>query len=320
MSEESTDETPAPESAAPENVAPENAPSGWQLFALAAVYWPTILVGFLASSYVLVSASTWGLLWIVLLGGTLWKGTMWGWRTLAVERFRTGVLVGLLSWFYGPVYAALALSAAVGVMGAPDDTPLLEKAKTFLELVAESADEQAPSVASAGPESQGSDFNACIDALHQHSDTRSMRAEAIAVLKKDLAPELAEDTVHDVMIDVCLRYEAGRVRELRHYFFKSLDNARKDVHKKNSRWRYCEFDERDLPPDRQPTFDEEAHLQLVQAAMCRIDSRQAHVLRRHADGKSYRTIASELSTSETNARQLHRRGKIAVRNEVKNLM
>jgi RNA polymerase sigma factor (sigma-70 family) len=241
------------------------------------------------------------------------------WRFLKRGPFRSGTIVGFCAGFFLMLAMLMALLESGELVATFEDPGCWGPFEAATAEVVPDESHLTFGIASVSSSaSQKSAFELCIDELHRQSETQAMRTEAIQVLSRTVSPDLAEDAVHDVMIKVCLKFEDGEVRELRPYFFKSIKYAREDLKKKRSRWRYCEYEEHVHQPWRPAPrqLTDEQHLQLVQAAMCRIDERQATVLRRHADGQSYQDIARALELSYDNVRQLHSRGIRSVRDEL----
>ncbi|AWV88705.1 hypothetical protein [Bradymonas sediminis] len=158
-------------------------------------------------------------------------------------------------------------------------------------------------------------FTSCVEELHQSQNARSMRNEAVDILKVSLGSELAEEAVQDVIIAVCIEASKGEMRELRSYFFRSIRNARSDLRKHMSRWDYCQMEEKYLPPST-PNFEARDTLRFVQKDMCRLDSRQAYIIRERVNGVRFSTIAKELNITGANARQIHKRSVDGLRERV----
>ncbi len=261
----------------------------------------------------------WGialLIGCVVLGRGLWSFFSRG-------RFRAGMAVVFFFLFNVGVAAVFGLAILVAVL---EDDALVEQFKTEVRwaLLEHGASAQDESHLNFGVQSAGgridnlSGFETCMDELDRRDDT--MRGEAIKLLGYTVGKYLAEDVVDDVMITVCLRFADGKVEVLRPYFFKSISNARKDLKKKeHEKIGYCELEKATYPKWSDPRITQKEQLQLVQAAMCRIDSRQALVLRRRKDGDSDRRIALDLGIKQGYVRKLHELGVKAVREEIESM-
>lgn len=247
------------------------------------------------------------------------------WRFLVQGRFRAGVAFGVFGLLPTLVIGSALAAVAVGVsLNEASLDQLTSDTESVKLLESDEAETSAASASGSSPSALGlpnpsNSFAGCVDELHrQEAESRSMRNEALHILAREVGPELAEDAVQDVMLAVCEKYGEGKVRELRSYFFRSVSNVRSDLRKRKSRWKYCELDERHIPRC-QHVYKSTDQLRLVRAAMCRIDDRQAFVIRKRLDGYAHKEIADEYGISAANSRRIFMDGKKALEKEVRKL-
>lgn len=295
--------------------------SFWQQFLVGVAIWPAVIfIGLMLPSVFSGSEDVPNYVLVLAFVVSVTAGK-YLWRFFIKSPFRAGTVFGASSIFMLVCVALLAVGFASDdeIMARLSDHSESAKLLSGDEAAPEEARQLSGSVSALGLSTHRSAFETCIDELHRKSATGSMRSEALRILSKIAGPELAEDATQDVIISVCTKYERSKVRALRPYFFKSIHNTYSDLETATkSRWEYCEFDETQFPRCGQD-YENAEMLNVVQAAMCRIDSRQAYVLRERADNARFKEIAAELGVSVANSRQLYVRGREALHDEVERL-
>lgn len=259
------------------------------------------------------------ILGLMLLAG-MWRFGRWLWRLLNHGRFRAGMAVAFFFTFNVVVGSFVGLAVVGAIL---EDEELVERIQTevrwaLLEREASNQDEShlvfgVQSVHGVLNDKRA--FETCMETLNQKQD--SMRNEAIRILGYYVGKFHAEDAVDDLMITVCMKFEDGKVEELRPYFFKSVSNARKDLRRKNKYYeRYCILEKATSPKWNDPGITPGEEAELVRVAMCRIDKRQALVLRKRKHGENDRSIALELGIRQDYVRKLHELGIKSLRDEI----
>ncbi len=270
------------------------------------------------------SLRLWLLGFVLLLGA--WNAGHGLWKFLNRGRFRAGMALMFFFLFNVVVGSIVALT---GLEAESNNRTFVEHVRTSLQKAGKADDEQLLKSEAhlvygiqsvGGPGSAQTGLQTCIEELHRSAGRpQSMRDEAFTILKVGVEEALAEDALQDVILKVCLRFEEGKVQVLQPYFFKSVNHKRVDLRKRQirDRTRYCELDEnKNYKSWQDPSISVEEQLQLLQAAMCRINSRQAYVVRQRMDKTDYGTIARELDISEDYARKLYSLGLQSLKVEI----
>lgn len=279
--------------------------SGFQRFLLGMLYWPVVIFACLA---VLVSRVDGGTMYlsfwttlIFVIGGYI---AAWIWKFLRRGKWRALIAGLALCAFYAvPVLGLIALPVELsGLAGDEAGGGRHDESHLVYGVASTSGD---------GVDKNG--FSICIEEVHRVPDgRRSMRQEGLDVLRGTASPEMVEDSIQDVIVAVCEKFEAGRVELLRPYFFKAVKNQERDLRQEiKNRLDYCRIDE--VNPPGPPDARTSAEIRLLQAAMCRLDDRKAYAIRRKADGHSHEEIAEELDISTAHSRRLVSDGRAELR-------